>query len=397
MSESNLGVHARLADSPRLVLHDSALSHNIRTMSRYARQRGVLLAPHAKTSLSPTIVAKQLAAGAWGATAANVAQVRGLLAVGCENIILANEVVDRVALDWIARTYLMTDVRGSLWCYVDSVAGIERAEAALEQHAIARPMTVLVDVGYAGGRTGVRTLDQAIALAQRLAESPLLELGGVAGYEGQMPAREGEVPVDLYGYMDRIRDVVENLTTAGLLPDEPIVTAGGSSYFDAVVDCLDPKRFDRPIRFVLRSGCYVTHDHGLYERTSPWGRSPRLGANHPRLIPALTLKASVLSRPEPTLAIADFGRRHAPFDDALPIVVKLPAGRDSSRARDVTVEGLNDQHAYLRLPEDLDVRVGDVIDFGVSHPCGAFDRWSRVGLVDDDGALIGDIATDLER
>ncbi len=44
---------------------------------------------------------------------------------------------------------------------------------------------------------------------------------------------------------------------------------------------------------------------------------------------------------------------------------------------------LNDQHAFVRVPDDAVVEVGDVIRFGLSHPCTTFDKWRALAVVDD--------------
>jgi len=114
------------------------------------------------------------------------------------------------------------------------------------------------------------------------------------------------------------------------------------------------------------------------------------------LLPALELLASVLSRPEPTLAVVGFGRRDVPIDDQLPVVL----GRygDNGRRSDVPgvrVTKLNDQHAFLQVPEELHIGLGEVWSFGVSHPCGAFDRWPAIPLVDHGHQITGAVTTDL--
>jgi D-serine deaminase-like pyridoxal phosphate-dependent protein len=129
----------------------------------------------------------------------------------------------------------------------------------------------------------------------------------------------------------------------------------------------------RPVRVVLRSGCYVTHDDGLYAESSPLDG----------LRAALELWARVLSCPEPGLAIAGFGKRDASYDLGLPIV-RQPGG--------VTVEALNDQHAYLRDPDGV-LAVGDTVVCGISHPCTAFDKWPLIGVVDDDDIVLDAIRT----
>ena len=67
---------------PALVLKERALAHNIDLMARYCERHGVSLAPHGKTTMSPELFARQLAAGAWGMTAATASQVRVYRAFG---------------------------------------------------------------------------------------------------------------------------------------------------------------------------------------------------------------------------------------------------------------------------------------------------------------------------
>ena len=57
------------------------------------------------------------------------------------------------------------------------------------------------------------------------------------------------------------------------------------------------------------------------------------------------------------------------------------------------ISALNDQHAYLRIPAGADVRVGDLVGCGISHPCTTFDRWRWMPIVDDDYAVTGAIRT----
>jgi D-serine dehydratase len=57
------------------------------------------------------------------------------------------------------------------------------------------------------------------------------------------------------------------------------------------------------------------------------------------------------------------------------------------------VVGLNDQHAIVRIPQDSQLEVGDLVGFGVSHPCTTFDRWPLLYLIENDGAVRGGIST----
>jgi len=126
---------------------------------------------------------------------------------------------------------------------------------------------------------------------------------------------------------------------------------------------------------VLRSGCYLTHDDGLYHRTSPM---------RDRLRPALRVWSQVVSRPEPGLAVLTMGRRDVSFDQDLPV----PYGLTSSR-----VVRLNDQHAYLRLGEGDRAEVGDWVEFGISHPCTVFDKWPMIPVLDERDRVVDLIRT----
>lgn len=363
---------------PVCVLRASALTHNLVTMARWCRRRGVELAPHAKTHLAPQLLARQFDAGAVAVTAATVSQVRILRAFGVRDVLLANEVVDRAGLVWLARE-MAADPEFRMVCWVDSLRGVELMSAALADAG--RPLDVCVEVGMAGGRTGCRTTADVDAVARAVTASPRLRLVGVAGYEaacGQDVNAEALAVVT--GYLTDVRTAVERLATT-FETDDVLVTAGGSTYFDLVTDVLTggwPAGLT--VRTVLRSGCYLTHDDGLYARTSPLQRAGAGG-----LTAAMSVWAQVISRPEEELALVGMGRRDVSFDQGLPVPRLL---HDSELTR------LNDQHAYLRLGAgDTGVRVGDWLEFGVSHPCTTFDKWPMIPVLDDGNRVVDLIRT----
>ena len=138
-----------------------------------------------------------------------------------------------------------------------------------------------------------------------------------------------------------------------------------------------------PVQVILRSGAYLTYDHGFYGTVSPDGRG---AAGAPALRPALELWAQVLSRPEPGLALLGAGRRDVGFDKGLPVPLRV-LGRDTSTAGWAITE-LNDQHAYLRLDAEADLRPGDLVSLGISHPCTTLDKWRVLVVLNDDDLVI---------
>jgi D-serine deaminase-like pyridoxal phosphate-dependent protein len=372
---------------PVLVLREGALRHNLAQMAEFCRLRGVDLAPHGKTTMSPELIARQLEAGAWGVTAASPAQARLFRDWGVRRVLIANQVVDPLGVRWMAAE-LASDPSAWLCCLVDSVRSIELMEAALAPGD--PPLPVLVEVGLAGGRTGCRTREEALAVAARAGASRSLRLVGVECFEGVAP----DVGDQVDGVLAEVRGLARDLDARGAFAraGEVIVTAGGSALFDRVAHHLAGGwDLGRPVRVVLRSGCYLTHDHGEYERRSPFGS--RLPEWEP-LRPAMEVWGLVHSRPEPDLAIVGFGKRDVSYDLGMPrpLWVRRPGG-SLLEAAGMEVFKLNDQHAYLRLPEGSALAVGDLVGCGLSHPCTVFDRWRSMPVVDDGHRVVGAIRT----
>jgi D-serine deaminase-like pyridoxal phosphate-dependent protein len=363
------------AIGPICVLRANALTHNLAVMARWCRNRGVELAPHGKTHMAPQLFARQLDAGACGITAATLSQVRIYRAFGVRDVVLANELVEAAGLRWLAAE-LATDSDFRLVCWVDSVRGVELMTSALASAGAVRPVDVCVEVGMPGGRTGCRGPAAVDEVARAAAQSPRLRLIGVAGYEAALGHDIApDAVATVIGYLGDMRAAVLRLA-ALFETDDVVVTAGGSTYFDAVADVLTG---DWPaglsVRTIVRSGAYLTHDDGLYRRTSPL---------RDELKPALQVWAQVVSRPEPRLAVLTMGRRDVSFDQDLPVPMGL---------RQSALNKLNDQHAYLRLGSGDEVGVGDWLGFGISHPCTVFDKWQLIPELDSDDRVVDLIRT----
>jgi D-serine deaminase-like pyridoxal phosphate-dependent protein len=373
---------------PVLALRETALAHNLALMAAYAREHGVALAPHGKTTMAPALWRRQLDAGAWAITAANAIQARAMREAGVRRVLIANEVVDPAATAWVAAA--AGDPAFAVTCYVDSGRGIELLE---ERASAGRPIDVLIELGFPGGRTGCRDDGEAAALAARVRASDRLRLAGVSGYEGVLCHDRSDACLDaVRAFLDRLRALAEAVRADGPAEtgDPLVVSAGGSVFFDLVVERLGPLRGD-DVRIVLRSGCYLTHDHGTYERTSPMPASLGEGGFHP----ALELWSAVLSRPEPGLALLGFGKRDAPHDLELPIptVVRGTDGSSRPAGDALQIRKLNDQHAYVAVDPGFALGPGEVVALGISHPCTAFDKWRVLPVLDDDDRVVDAVAT----
>ena len=378
---------------PLAVILRDALAHNVGWMQRYADSAGVRFAPHGKTTMSPQLFRRQLDAGAWGLTFATVTQMQAGLAAGARNILIANQVLDAADLGAIAALHdTHPDVR--VVFLLDSEAQL----TLIETLSIDRPFDVLLEVGVAGGRTGVRAHDAALALARRVHASASVTLAGIECYEGlgNTGRSEDDRPA-VDELMDRVERLARDCDAEGLFGgDEAIVSAGGSAVFDLVVPRLRVS-LSRPVVGLLRSGCYVTHDQGHYTRLVH-AVNQRLGCDDAQgLRAALEVWALVQSMPEPGLAILAVGKRDISHDLGMPIPLSICAR--ASRECVLVPEGwsvqkLNDQHAYLHLTSDtLGLRVGDRVCLGISHPCTTFDKWRWMAVVDEGYTVVDAIVT----
>jgi len=381
---------------PLAVIKRDVLQHNLVWMQNFAASRGLGLAPHGKTSMSPQLFRRQLDAGSWGMTFATVTQARIGVAAGTRACLIANQVFadgDLTALDDIKRSHPGLRVI----FLVDSVAQLMLIEEWHQRHPAPLAFEVLLEIGLPGGRTGCRSFAQAMNLAEWLHDSAAVRLVGVECYEGL--GASGDTAKDTpttSALMDVVQNVARACDAQNLFDtDEVLLTAGGSAIFDLVAPALK-LQLSRPVTGLLRSGCYVTHDQGTYQRMMS-AVSERTGCGA-GLEAALEVWALVQSCPEPGLAILAVGKRDISYDWAMPTPLLLcPRGTSELQAAppDWRITQLNDQHAYLHGsgPEHAALQVGDTVCLGISHPCTTFDKWRWLPLVDADYNVVDAVAT----
>jgi D-serine deaminase-like pyridoxal phosphate-dependent protein len=406
-SIANAGWNVLTGDVPLpvMTLSEGALAGNIETMATYCTGSDVLLAPHGKTTMAPQLFERQIRAGCWALTAATPAHLAVYRSFGIERILYANQLVEASVLGWLVQE-LNRDPAFDFYCLVDSPQGVARMTSALRDEAPCRPLNVLIEVGHVGGRTGCRTIQEVALVAQAVARSPHLRLAGVEAFEGTLHGIACTVPsretadcsvVDVPGFLETVTAAVRALTADGGMKgdDEVIVSAGGSAFFDVVVDAFATLQSDLPgARLVLRSGSYVVHDGGYYDRNSPFGR--RAPAHSPKLVAAAEVWSVVLSRPEPNLLIVGAGKRDLPIDLGLPSPTRTWSKRRgfwTFPPAATTVCGVSDQHVHIRIDADAPVEVGDLCATTISHPCTAFDKWRLIPVVDDELTVIDGIRT----
>lgn len=365
---------------PTAVLYHDRLMHNLEWMQEFIGAYGLRLAPHGKTTMAPRLFEMQLQSGAWGITVATAHQALVAYTHGVRRVLMANELVGKENMAIVAR--MLRDPGFEFFCLVDSAAQVEQLGSYFS--AQGQHLHVMVELGVMGGRTGVRDSAQLNQVLDGLARwREAISLDGVELYEGVL-----EDEAAIRAFLRRAVGVARRLRDERRLSRAPFLLSGaGSAWYDVVAEEFAAARFEDAAEIVLRPGCYLTHDVGSYRRAQQ-----RIVANNPvahrmteGLIPALHVWAYVQSIPEDQKAIIGMGRRDAAFDSGLPVpALHYRPGDSAPHAAPPHWETtkLMDQHAFLRIAPDDDIRVGDMIGFDVCHPCLTFDKWRTLPIVD---------------
>jgi D-serine dehydratase len=376
---------------PTAVLYDEKLAHNLAWMQKFADAYGAKLAPHGKTSMAPKLWHRQLQAGAWGMTLATAHQVRVAYEHGIRRVLLANQLVGKQNMATIS--HLLEDKDFEFFCLVDSAELVQTLGQFFSSRG--QRLNVLLEVGVQGGRTGIRNREQLEALLAALNEwKDNVTLCGVELFEGLLSEEQA-----IREFLQNAVDVTNEVARQKRFQRSPaILTGAGSAWFDVVAEIFRKSKLDFEIEVLLRSGCYVTHDAGVYRdaQARMMKENPVAQEMAPGLIPALQLWAYVQSVPEKNAAILGFGKRDAAFDAGLPIPAlhfrpgqtkPIPAPQEWKLTR------LWDQHAHMQVPDNADLRVGDMIGFDISHPCLTFDKWRYLPILDTKYQVIDIVET----
>ena len=380
---------------PVAVLRQSRIEHNLLWMKQFIERYGVELAPHGKTTMSPELFRMQLEHGAWGITLATASQVQAAAAHGVPRIIMANQLVGKGNMAIIARLQ-QADPNFYFCCIVDSAANADALGKYFSEHK--QTLRILLEYGVGGGRTGIRDLTQEQSVLDAIARWPAaLSLVGVELYEGVLSEESA-----IRSLLQHVLARTQALALQYKFKEPRVILSGaGSAWFDVVAEEFGNKSLanNQTLQVILRPGCYLTHDVGVYLNAEK-----RIQASNPvardmgrSLLPALQLWAYVQAVPEPNRAIVALGKRDAAFDAGMPItslhfrpgasLVPQPAPNDWK------ITAMMDQHAFMSIPTGSDIEVGDMLAFDISHPCLTFDKWRQVLLVDEAYQVTGAVQT----
>jgi len=333
-------------DTPALLLDMGAAERNIQRMAGFFAGRPCKLRPHTKTHKLPLIARKQIEAGAIGVTCAKLAEAKVFLEAGIRNVLIANQVVGPAKI----QALVGLAAYGDLIVCVDQLDNARDIAAAAG--AIGRSMSVLVEVDVGLNRCGVQPGRPALELVRKVAGLKGLAFRGLMGYEGGLYTHDLDLKRRQCAESNRLLVETKALIESAGFPVE-IATAGGSNtynltgFFPGITD--------------IQPGSYVTMD----EHSALYGMD---------FEQAITVLATVISRPEQGRAVTDAGKKSLSVDEGLPVC----------RRAGVAIAKLNEEHGHLALADaGQALKVGDKIEIVPSHGCTTIPLYDRYVIVRD--------------
>jgi D-serine dehydratase len=376
---------------PTAVLYEDRILHNLNWMQQFISHYGVQLAPHGKTTMAPRLFELQLQGGAWGITLATAHQTLVAYRHGVRRILMANQLIGKENMSIVAR--LLEDPDFVYYCLIDSAAQVGQLGAFFSKGK--QRLNVLLELGVTGGRSGVRDEQQLQAVLDALSRwKDSISLSGVEIYEAVL-----EEESSIRAFLQRAVSITRTLADERRFQQSPILLSGaGSAWYDVVAEEFSAAGFADTVEIVLRPGCYLTHDVGAYRKaqTKIHQRNPIAHQMGSSLLPALQVWAYVQSIPETERAIIGMGKRDAAFDAGLPtpaLHFRPGDGAPKMAPAHWSLTKMMDQHAYLQITGQDDLRVGDMIGFDISHPCLTFDKWRLLPVLDAEYQVVDIIQT----
>lgn len=338
-------------DTPSLLVDLDVLEANISKVQSIADRHGVTLRPHVKTHKTPLLAHKQLAAGAVGVTCAKLTEAEVFAQAGIGDIFIANEIIGPPKVEALLRLARCVD----LTVGVDSVDSAQPLSDAAS--AAGRTLQVRIEVDTGLGRCGVPPGEAAVRLAEKIAAMPGLALDGLfihEGHAGRAESREELQRIALQAGRDAVQ-TAEAIRRAGI-PCES-VSVGSSPCKDVTPTV--------PGVTEMRPGTYIFND--VMQIAAGAATEAEC---------ALTVLCTVVSRPARDRVIVDAGSKTMAGDAA----AKLGFGRVVGRP-DIEFHYANEEHGFLRVPEDSDLRVGDRLRIIPTHVCTCVNLHDELALV----------------
>lgn len=328
-------------DTPAVLIDIDRVEANLQRAQAHADREGYALRPHIKTHKLPRFAERQIELGAVGITVQKLGEAEVMADAGITDIFLPYNILGPKKL---ARLKALNE-RITIAVTADSPDTVAGYAAAFTE---GKPLTVLVECDTGARRCGVQTPAQALALARQIALAPGLRFGGLMTYPPKHGLEQSNAwfneALDLFAQAD----IAVPKVTGGNSPD--MWAPGGGPVSER------------------RPGTYIYYDRmQVRDEVATWDDC------------ALTVLATVVSRPTATRAVIDAGSKSLAYD---PVNGDLKLGHGLVAGTDLVVTGLSEEHGVIDMPAPSDwPRIGDKVRIIPNHVCVISNLFDTVTLV----------------
>jgi D-serine deaminase-like pyridoxal phosphate-dependent protein len=330
-------------ETPCVLIDIDRVEANLKRAQAHAEAHGYRLRPHIKTHKLPRFATRQVELGAIGITVQKLGEAEVMADAGLSDLFLPYNIIGATKL---ARLKALNE-RVTLAVTADSPDSVAGYAATFAEGG--RALTVLVECDTGGGRCGVQTPEQALALARQIVLSPGLRFGGLMTY----PPLGGPDRVDRW-----LRDAIGLLEAAGF--EVPVVSSGNTP--DMWVSGAGSIVTER------RPGTYIYCDRfQVQQGAASWDDC------------ALTVLTTVVSRPTATRVVLDAGSKSLTSDILGQVGYGLVMGTE------LTIKSLSEEHGVIEMEAPSDApRVGDRLRILPNHACVISNLFDAVYLISGD-------------
>ncbi|MCG9126863.1 DSD1 family PLP-dependent enzyme [Candidatus Poribacteria bacterium] len=336
-TQSFIGKHRDLLDTPALLIDLDILDDNIQNMADYFSGISTDLRPHLKTHKNPIIAQKQIDAGAIGITCAKLGEAEAVVDFGIQDVLIANQIVGPQKIE---RLINLAD-RSRIMVAVDCSENVQDISDAAKSKGVT--VRILIEVNIGMNRCGVEPGNDVLELAKHICDSPNLVFEGLMGYEGHIVARtskddrEKAVKNDMQHLVDSKKLLTENGISVN------IMSGGGTGTYDITSRI--------PEMTEIQAGSYVFMD-STYNRVEGLDK---------KFENSLSLLTTIVSRPQPKRIIVDAGMKVLTTEFGNP----QPIGYS-----DLEMVGLSEEHGKLEASNDsINLKPGEKIKLLPTHCC----------------------------
>lgn len=330
-------------DTPTVLVDLDVAEGNMKKLADATKARGIGLRPHIKTHKSVYFAHRQLAHGAVGIAVAKIGEAEVMADAGVTDILLAYPPIGPIKLRRLAAVMDRARV-------IVSIDSVEAAQGLSELgRKLGREIEVYVDVNTGLDRMGLLPKEPSVKLAQDIDRLNNVRVIGIMSHCGHV----GKF------------DTPDALAAASRADAEILVeTAELARRAGIGIEVVSPGSTPAAPHHILvdgvteiRPGTYIFNDVNCI-------------GHHVATVDdcAVTILATVVSRPAPDRAVVDAGtktltsdrsRKHEGFG--------MVKGYDS-----IVVESLSEEHGVLRLTDpSVPLGVGDRIEIIPNHVCPA--------------------------